>query len=48
METLPKTKPDPDEPPPVFGSWGRFYAIVIANTLVVYLLLYLFSHAFRP
>lgn len=41
---LPKTKADPDEPPPVFGTWNRFYAVVIANTLVVYLLLFLFSY----
>ena len=48
MENVPITKADPDERPPVFGSWGRFYAVVIANTLVVYLLLFLFSHYFRP
>ena len=47
MENLPETKTDPDEPPPVFRTWGRFYAVVIANTLVVYLLLFLFSHYFR-
>jgi hypothetical protein len=41
---LPRTKADPDEPPPVFGTWRRFYAVVIANTLVVYLLLFLFSY----
>ena len=41
---LPKSKADPDELPPVFGTWGRFYAVVIANTLVVYLLLFLFSY----
>lgn len=40
---LPKSKADLDELPPVFGTWGRFYAVVIANTLVVYLLLFLFS-----
>jgi hypothetical protein len=48
MENLPKTQADPDEPPPVFGTWGRFYVVVIANTLVVYLFLFLFSHSFRP
>ena len=48
MENVPITKAEPDEPPPVFGTWGRFYAVVIANTLVVYLLLFLFSHYFRP
>jgi hypothetical protein len=32
-----------DGPPPIFGSWRRFYAVVIANTLLVYGLLLLFS-----
>jgi hypothetical protein len=52
---MPKAKPpndvDPeksrgqadDPPPPVLGTWGRFYAVVVANTLFVYLLLVLFS-----
>ena len=48
MENLPKAMADPDEPPPVLGSWGRLYVAVIVNTLVVYLLLFLFSHSFRP
>jgi hypothetical protein len=48
VENLPKAKADPDEPPPVLGTWGRFYAVVVANTLVVYLLLFLFSYFFRP
>ncbi len=34
---------EPDSPPPVFGTWGRFYAVVVANTLLIYLLLILFS-----
>ncbi len=33
-----------DESPPVLGTWGRFYAVVIANTILVYLLLLLFSY----
>jgi hypothetical protein len=41
---LPRSKASPDEPPPVFGRWRRFYAVVIANTVLVYLLLYLFSY----
>lgn len=32
-----------DSPPPVFGTWKRFYAVVVANTVFVYLLLILFS-----
>ena len=38
-----KERDEPESPPPVFGTWGRFYAVVIANTLFVYLLLILFS-----
>ena len=41
---LPESKASSDEPPPVAGTWRRFYAVVIANTVLVYLLLYLFSH----
>lgn len=34
---------EPELPPPVFRTWRRFYAVVVANTLLVYLLLVLFS-----
>ncbi|HEY7816996.1 MAG TPA: hypothetical protein VIG29_02175 [Vicinamibacteria bacterium] len=34
---------DPEPPPPLFGSWPRFYAAVLLNTLLVYGLLLLFS-----
>ena len=34
---------EPDGAPPVFGTWPRFYAVVVANTIFVYLLLILFS-----
>ena len=39
-----RAKADPEAPPPVFGTWKRFYMIVIINTLVTYLLLLLFSN----
>lgn len=39
-----REKADPDAPPPVFGTWKRFYTIVIINTLVTYLFLLLFSN----
>jgi hypothetical protein len=32
-----------DPPPPIFGTWSRFYAVVVVNTLVVYGLLLLFE-----
>jgi hypothetical protein len=37
------TSPEYDEAPPVFGTWKRFYAVVLVNTLAIYLLLVLFS-----
>jgi hypothetical protein len=36
-----------DKPPPILGTWRRFYAVVIANTLLVYVLLLLFSRFAR-
>ncbi len=39
-----REKADPEAPPPVFGTWKRFYMVVIINTLVTYLLLLLFSN----
>ena len=38
-------QPDDEERdhPPLFGTWKRFYVVVLANTLFVYLLLVLFS-----
>jgi hypothetical protein len=36
-----------DSRPPIFGTWRRFYAVVIANTLLIYLLLVLFSRFAR-
>jgi hypothetical protein len=38
---------EPEGPPPLFGTWGRFYAFVVANTLLVFALLVLFSVATR-
>jgi hypothetical protein len=35
-----KTK---DPPPPIFGTWSRFYTVVVVNTLLVYGLLLLFE-----
>lgn len=32
---------------PLFGTWKRFYVVVLANTLFVYLLLVLFSTCAR-
>ena len=34
---------EPETPPPVFGTWRTFYAVVVGNTILVYLLLILFS-----
>lgn len=32
-----------DPPPPIFGTWPRFYTVVVLNTLLVYVLLLVFS-----
>ncbi|HSF16672.1 MAG TPA: hypothetical protein VLK65_14080 [Vicinamibacteria bacterium] len=34
---------EPDRAPPIFGTWKRFYVVVVVNTLFLYLLLLLFS-----
>jgi len=36
-----------DAPPPILGSWRRFYFVVVLNTLLVYALLLLFSRFAR-
>jgi hypothetical protein len=36
-----------DPPPPIFRTWTQFYAVVVANTLLVYVLLILFSRYAR-
>ena len=43
----PELEGEADSRPPIFGTWRNFYAIVIANTLFVYLLLVLFSRYAR-
>ncbi len=43
IDSKPGGEAGPEEPPPVFGSWTRFYVVVIVNTVFIYLLLYLFS-----
>ncbi len=43
--------PSSDQPPSpggVFRSWRRLYAAVLITAVAVYLLLSLFSRAFRP
>ena len=32
-----------DPPPPILGTWRRFYIVVVVNTLLVYALPLLFS-----
>jgi hypothetical protein len=34
---------EPESPPPILGTWKRVYVVIVANTLVTYLLLILFS-----
>ena len=35
--------PEPEEPPPVFGSWARAYGLVIGELALVVVLLYALS-----
>jgi hypothetical protein len=45
-ESNPPNQPnvETDEPPPVLGSWKNFYVVVVVNTVIVFLLLWLFSY----
>jgi hypothetical protein len=36
-----------DEQPPVLGSWGRMYGVVVAELCVLIALFYLFTRAFE-
>jgi len=38
-------QPTHDEPAPIFGSWARLYAAVLAWTVLLIGLVGLFSHA---
>jgi len=42
------TDPSPDEPPPLLGSWPRWYAAVVAFLALLILLFYWFEKAFTP
>jgi hypothetical protein len=35
-----------DEPPPILGSWGRLYALVIAALVAIIVLLVLLTRAY--
>lgn len=38
---------DPEEPPPLLGSWRNLYAVVIANLVVMIALFWLITWAYR-
>jgi hypothetical protein len=38
---------DEEPPPPLGGSWGTLYAVVLINLLVLVVLFHLFTRAFR-
>jgi hypothetical protein len=43
----PHKTPHPiDEPPPILGSWRRFYVVVLAYLAFLIVLFYLFTRAF--
>ncbi len=35
--------PDPEEPPPILGTWARVYAVVIGWIVVLMLLFFWFT-----
>ena len=43
MSGEPQQLPEPEEPPPVFGTWSRAYALVIGELALVVALLYALS-----
>ena len=45
--TMQPMSQEPDSPPPILGTWRRFYAVVVLNTILVYALLVLFSRFAR-
>lgn len=42
-QVLRQDKSATDDPAPLLGSWRRWYVLVIVNTLLIYLALWLFS-----
>jgi hypothetical protein len=42
-----ETKQIQHEPPPFFGSWRTFYAVVLAELSVLVVAFYLFTNYFR-
>ena len=50
--SAPVTKPDrgdePDEPPPILGTWPRIYAAVIGWLAFLILAFYYFARKFAP
>jgi hypothetical protein len=46
-ETPNRPQAQPEEPPPVGGSWRNLYAAVLLNLAALVVLFYLFTRAFR-
>jgi hypothetical protein len=40
--------PPEEEPPPLAGSWGRLYALVVVYLFVLIAVFYAFTETFRP
>jgi hypothetical protein len=47
MEHLNSDKVIIDEKPPILGSWKKIYLVVLLNLLVLIILFYSFSEAFK-
>ena len=40
-------KIEPDEPPPVLGSWGRVYAALVVYLIAIVALFWAFTRSFN-
>ena len=43
----PEERADEEGPPPFGGSWARLYALVLGNLVLLIVLFYVFTKAFR-
>ncbi len=39
---------EPDEPPPIFGTWNRIYVLVLIYLVLLIIVFYIFGAAFTP
>ena len=39
---------EPDEPPPILGTWNRIYVLVLIYLVLLIIVFYIFGAAFTP